>query len=150
MARSYSTENIKSLIQQYQQLKKDLHGILEQTQKENKATVEKAAATILESSALSSSIVDDLRRGQSKIPKTFATQELMSALYKYIHCKPVVDLCRNISNEYNNQIDASLQSLQTMASSLRRIFAGSKARASAETAYVYLSSLGCVGFDCCQ
>ena len=82
MARSYSTENVKSLILQYQKLQADLHGILEATQKENKAAVEKAAGTILASKVLAGSIVDDLRRGQSKAPKTFDTHELMSTLYK--------------------------------------------------------------------
>ena len=85
MARSYSTEDVKSIILQYQQLQGDLHSILEDTPKENMSVVEKAATMVIDSKVLSGSIADDLRRGQSKAPKTFDTQALMSALYKYIH-----------------------------------------------------------------
>lgn len=141
MARSFSTENVKSLIQQYQQLQDDLHSILQVTQKENKTSVEKATATVIGSKVLSGSIADDLRRGQCKAPKTFDTQALMSALYKYIHSAPVVDLCLSLFNEHGRQVQSSLQDLQQVASPLRRFFAGSKAKASAEKSYDYLSSL---------
>ena len=126
MARSFSTENVKSLILQYQQMRGDLHGILQNAQKENKSAVERAAATVIDSKVLSGSIADDLRRGQSKAPKTFDTQALMSALYKYIHSAPVVNLCLALSNEYGRQVQASLQALQQVASPFRRFFAGSK------------------------
>ena len=141
MARSYSTEDVKSLILQYQRLQDDLHSILEGTPKENISAVEKAATVVIDSKILSNSIADDLRRGQSKAPKTFDTQALMSALYKYIHSTPVVDLCLALFNEHGRQVQASLQDLQQVASPFRRFFAGSKAKASAEKSYGYLSSL---------
>ena len=108
MARSYSTEDAKKLSLQYQQLRADLRGIVNQTQKSNQSDVEKAATTVLNSKVLADSIVDDLRRGQSKAPKTFDTEALMAALYKYIQCAPVVDHCRSLSNEYTELHDYSL------------------------------------------
>ena len=141
MARPYSTEDAKKLILQYQQLRADLRGIVNQTQKANQSDVEKAASTVLNSKVLADSIVDDLRRGQSKAPKTFDTQALMAALYKFIQCAPVVDRCRSLSNEYTRQVDDSLHALQTVTSPLRRLFAGSKAKAAADAAYETLYSL---------
>lgn len=141
MARSYSTEDAKKLILQYQQLRADLRGIVNQTQKANQSDVEKAATTVLNSKILADSIVDDLRRGQSKAPKTFDTQALMAALYKYIKCAPVVDRCRSLSDEYTKQVDDSLHALQTVTSPLRRLFAGSKAKSAADSAYETLYSL---------
>ena len=141
MARSFSTEDVKSLILQYKQLQVDLHGILESTQRESKSAVEKAATKVIDSKVLSGSISDDLRRGQSKAPKTFDTQALMSALYRCIHSAPIVDLCLALSNEHGRQVQAALQALQQISSPFRRFFAGSKGKASAEAAYDYLSSL---------
>ena len=141
MARSYSTEDAKKLILQYHQLRADLRGIVNHTQKGNKSDVEKAATTVLNSKILANSIVDDLRRGQCKAPKTFDTQALMTALYQFIQCAPVVDRCRTLSTEYTNQVDDSLHALQTVTSPLRRLFAGSKAKAAADTAYETLSVL---------
>ena len=141
MARPYSTEDVKTLILQYQRLQADLRGIMNQTQTTNQTTVEKAASTVLKSKVLADSIVDDLRRGQSKAPKTFDTQALMAALYKYIQCAPIVDRCRSLSNEYTRQVDDSLHALQTVTSPLRRLFSGSKAKAAADAAYETLSSL---------
>lgn len=122
MARSYSTEGVKSLILHYKQLQVDLHGILESAQKENKSAVEKAATTVIDSKVLSGTISDDLRRGQSKAPKTFDTQALMSALYRCIHSAPIVDLCLALSNEHGRQVQAALQALQQIASPFRRFF----------------------------
>lgn len=141
MARSYSTGDAKKLILQYQQLRADLRGIVNQTQKSNQSDIEKAAASVLNSKVLADSIVDDLRRGQSKAPKTFDTQALMTALYKSIQCAPVINRCRSLSNEYTRQVDDSLHALQTVTSPLRRLFSGSKARATADAAYETLSAL---------
>jgi len=51
-------------------LRADLCGIVNQTQKANQSDVGKAASTALNSKVLADNIVDDLRRGQSKAPKT--------------------------------------------------------------------------------
>ena len=65
---------------QYQQLRADLRGIVNQTQEAYQSDVEEAATTVLNNKILADSIVDDLRRGQSKAPKRLTHRRLWQGL----------------------------------------------------------------------
>ena len=63
MARSYSTEDVKSLILQYQRLQDDLHSILEGTPKENISTVERLRRWLLTARSFQTALPMPLAKG---------------------------------------------------------------------------------------
>lgn len=147
MPKYFSTTDVKKLIAKFESISQVLTEICEEKQNALKRDVANAQQEILNSKVFSDSIIDDLRRGINRSPRTFATEALITSLYRYMLAYPIICEACNLIENHTHEISSSINNLKNATSNVRWLFSGSDSKANAKASYDYLIRLLEQGYE---
>ena len=141
MPKNFSTADAKALIAKHEELYQQLIEICDEKRKDFTSKVQRAHNEILSSQIFSDQIIDDLRRGVERIPRTFSTEALAAALCHYVSAKPLISETAQIRLKYERDVLSNLSGLRKATSKVRWLFSNERDKATAEEAYSRLQTL---------
>lgn len=140
MARSFSTEDARRMLDRQAQLLKRIDG-LSDARRRAQADVSREAGAVSGSRVIAGAIMDELRSGRLRSPDDLNARNLAAALYKYQALAPVLHRLAALRAECEASTADHARALRSGASALRWLFTGRQGKDAAAAAYEALSAL---------
>ena len=120
MPKNFSTADAKALIAKHEELYQQLIEICDEKRKDFTSKVQRAHNEILSSQIFSDQIIDDLRRGVERIPRTFSTEALAAALCHFREIDILLSKQKNVESRYNDACSSCQHSIDATERTIRK------------------------------